>query len=92
MDEKQFEILTSQLKEIIASLQKLQKDTQQVSSSSAAIQQQVSSNTAAIQQQVSDNQKAVAHAEYDRAKVEYDRERAERAERRAKRAKSHPGW
>ena len=32
MDEKQFEILTSQLKEIIASLQKLQKDTQQVGS------------------------------------------------------------
>ena len=30
MDEKQFEILTSQLKKIIDSLQKLQKDTQKV--------------------------------------------------------------
>ena len=85
MDEKQFEIMVGKLNEIIASLQKLQKDTQQVSSNSAAIQQQVSSNTAAIQQQISSNQKAVAHAEYDR-------ERAERAERRAKRAKDHPSW
>ena len=32
MDEKQFEIMVGKLNEIIASLQKLQKDTHQVSS------------------------------------------------------------
>ena len=54
--------MVGKLNEIIASLQKLQKDTQQVSSNSAAIQQQVYSSQKAAADAIEDRERAERRA------------------------------